>query len=351
MDAADPRLLAMLVHRGLVSEAAVLSALATGANPIDALIRDGVVTREQLAEWLQTDGGTRPRLSRYELFELLGEGGTARVFRATDRKTGAELALKVLKPEIARDPEAVQRFVRESRLLSEIESPFVVHGHRVAREGDVIFCAMDLVPGRCVQDLLAERGRLDEVTALRIVAQVARALAVLHRRGLVHRDVKPGNVIVDDEGHAVLIDLGFATAAADGRSDDAANERTTGTAAYISPEQARGETGLDVRADIYSLGATLYHLTTGSLPFRGATSEEILARQVLDALSGEAIREIGLSPQVHWLIEKCMAKEREIRFQRPEDLVAEIDALLARRTDAAPDDTDPKRPRRRRRLF
>lgn len=326
--AADMRLLALLVHRGLVAEQAARAAAASG-DPQQHLLQSGAVTAQQWRHWQQTEGGTRPVLSRYELGELLGEGAVARVFAAKDRTDQRQLALKVMREELARDPAQVERFVNEARLLLAIEHPHVVRGVRVAREGPVIFFAMELLPGRCLQDVLAEQGRLDEETALAIVADVAEALECLHQRGLVHRDVKPGNIIWSEERGAVLIDLGFAV---EGGGAAAADDATTaGTVHYIAPEQARGSAGIDARADIYALGATLYHLVTGSLPFAGRTSEEVLAKQVLESLSGERIRDLQLSPQLHWFIEKMMAKEREIRFQDPAALRTEIDAYLQQR--------------------
>jgi serine/threonine-protein kinase len=351
VDATDPRFLALLVHRGLLDAGSVKRALAHGGDVAANLVASGRVTRAQWDAWVRTEAGLRPELTRYELLEQLGQGGTARVWSARDRKDNVVVALKVLLPELCRDPKAVDRFVREARLLIDLQSPHLVQGYRVAREGETVYCAMELIEGRCLLDVLGERGRLEEGDALRIVAQIARALGALHARGLVHRDVKPGNVMLDATGRAVLIDLGFAldTAAAGG-GDAPAPATTAGTAAYISPEQARGQQDLDVRADIYSLGATLYHLVTGSLPFDGRTSEELVARAVLDALSGEAIRKLGLSPQLHWFIEKMMAKDKEHRFQSPEQLAAEIDARLAQ---AAAEqelekehDARPRRPRR-----
>src|SRR5687768_8135203 len=209
----------------------------------------------------------------------------------------------------------------------DLQHPQLVKGLRIAKEGETIFFAMERLPGRCLQDVLAEEGRLDEESALQIVVEVAEALDALHARGLVHRDVKPGNVLWSEERGAVLIDLGFAVSGADAGSGDT----TAGTVHYIAPEQARGSGTLDVRADIYALGATLYHLTTGSLPFPGRTSEEVLARQVLDSLSGERIRALGLSPQLHYFLEKMMAKEPEMRFQTPAQLQQEVAAFLQQR--------------------
>ena len=294
------------------------------------------------ARVLAPEGGTRPRLSRYELGELIGEGGVGRVFAATDRTDGAAVALKVLKAELAADAIQTERFVREARLLMELDHAHVVRGLRVAKEGETIFFAMERVPGRCLQDALLDDERLDEETALRVVVDVAGALAALHARGLVHRDVKPGNVIWSEERGAVLIDLGFALEG-DGAT---AAETTAGTVHYIAPEQARGEGKLDVRADIYALGATLYHLTTGSLPFEGNTSEEVLAKQVLESLSGDRIRALGLSPQLRYFLEKMMAKDVGMRFQTPQQLAEEVGAFLEqRRQQRALEERQAARPR------
>lgn len=318
----DPKLLALLVHKGLVPLDAAREALASGAVGRH-LVQRGVCSAAQWEEWRRTEAGTRPRLSRYELGEVLGEGHVGRVFAAVDRTDRREVALKVLRPERAVDPVEAARFVREARLLMDLHHPHLVQGQRVAKEGDTVFFAMERVPGRELLDVLRERGRLDEATALQIVVDVAQALAALHQRGLVHRDVKPGNILWSEQRGAVLIDLGFAVVGADAGGGDT----TAGTVHYIAPEQASGD-ALDVRADIYALGATLYHLTTGSLPFEGRTSEEVLAKQVLESLSGERIRSLGLSPQLHYFLEKMMAKDPAMRFQDPEHLVREVTAFL-----------------------
>ncbi len=318
-------LLALLVHRGLVTAEAARQALASG-EPGAFLVRSGHCTTAQWQQWQRTEGGTRPALTRYDVRELLGEGGVGRVFAAVDKLDNRDVALKVLRPELAKDPVQAERFIKEARLLQELAHPHLVKGYRVAKEGDTIFFAMEKLPGRCLQDTLAD-GRLDEESALQIVVEVAGALDALHARGLVHRDVKPGNVLWSEERGAVLIDLGFAVA----RDAQGGGDTTAGTVHYIAPEQARGSQQLDVRADIYALGATLYHLTTGSLPFPGNTSEEVLAKQVLESLSGERIRALDLSPQLHWFLEKMMAKEPEMRFQDPKQLQREIEAFLQQR--------------------
>lgn len=298
------------------------------------MVQKGVCTEAQWQEWLQTEGGTRPKLTRYELGDLIGEGGVGRVFAAKDKTDGSEVALKILKPELAKDEVQTERFVKEARLLMSLDHPHLVKGLRIAKEGNTIFFAMEQLPGRCLQDVLADDdfdngGRIEEEVALQVVVDVAGALLALHEQGLVHRDVKPGNVIWSEERGAVLIDLGFALQG-DAASD---SETTAGTVHYIAPEQARGDGKLDVRADIYALGATLYHLTTGSLPFEG-TSEEVLAKQVLESLSGERIRDLNLSPQLHYFLEKMMAKDPEMRFQGPEQLQRDVQAFLDQRKHA-----------------
>jgi serine/threonine protein kinase len=327
------KLLAVLVHRGLVPPELARDALASG-DPGALLVARGACTAAQWQQWQRSEGGTRPVLTRYDVRELLGEGGVGRVFAAIDRTDQKPVALKVLRAELATDPAQTDRFVREARILMQLEHPQLVKGLRVAKEGDTIFFAMEQLPGRCLQDVLAEEGRLDEDSALQIVVEVAGALSALHAAGFVHRDVKPGNVLWSEERGAVLIDLGFAVAtgdaaAAGGASGDATT--TAGTVHYIAPEQARGSSSLDVRADVYALGATLYHLVTGSLPFEGRTSEEVLAKQVLESLSGERIRALNLSPQLHWFLEKMMAKDPELRFQDAAHLQREVEAFLEQR--------------------
>ena len=316
------KLLALLVHRGEVPPDVARDAMVSG-DPGHYLVQKGICDEQQWQAWLRTEGGTRPILTRYELGKLIGEGGVGRVFAAKDKTDGTQVALKVLKPELAKDEVQTDRFVQEARLLMRLDHPHLVKGLRVAKEGETIFFAMEHLPGECLQNLIADDGRMDEEAALQVVVDVAGALLHLHEQHLVHRDVKPGNVLWSEDRGAVLIDLGFAL-----QGDAASSSDTTaGTVHYIAPEQARGDGKLDVRADIYALGATLYHLTTGSLPFEG-TSEEVLAKQVLESLSGERIRALDLSPQLHYFLEKMMAKDPEMRFQGPEQLQKDVQAFL-----------------------
>ncbi|MBL8734066.1 MAG: serine/threonine protein kinase [Planctomycetes bacterium] len=323
---ADSKLLALLVHRGLLTVDDARAAMAAG-DAARFLVQSGRCTAEQWQQWQRTEAGTRPVLSRYDVVGQLGEGAVGRVFAAIDKVDGRDVALKVLRPELARDAQQTERFVKEARLLMQLEHPQLVKGLRVAKEGETIFFVMERLPGECLQDILAREQRLDEESALQIVVEVAGALDALHQQRLVHRDVKPGNVLWSEQRGAVLIDLGFAVAGGANTGGDT----TAGTVHYIAPEQARGSDQLDVRADIYALGATLYHLTTGSLPFEGRTSEEVLRKQVLESLSGDRIRALRLSPHLHYFLEKMMAKDPAMRFQDPQQLQREIEAFLQQR--------------------
>ena len=165
----DIKLLALLVHRGLVAPALAKSAIASG-DPAAHLVAAGACTAEQWRQWRLTEAGTRPVLTRYEVREMLGEGGVGRVFAAYDKVERREVALKVLRAELAADPAQVDRFVREARLLMDLRHPHLVQGLRVAKEGGTIFFAMERLPGRSLQDVLAADGRLDAADVAKVGA-------------------------------------------------------------------------------------------------------------------------------------------------------------------------------------
>ncbi|HET6204321.1 MAG TPA: serine/threonine-protein kinase [Planctomycetota bacterium] len=347
---ADVDLLAALVHRGHVTREEAercLARLRGGVASLDELlVAEGWFAPEEVARLRRTRGGGLPEIPGYALEERIGVGGTSEVFRAKEKPAGRAVALKVLHPHLAENTPARNRFVREARLLLELEHENVVKGFRVARARvptprvaalagapttqDLYFFAMELIPGPTALELLEKRGPLPEEDALFVVLQVARALEYLRGKGIVHRDVKPGNVLVAPGNRVKLIDLGFASRP-DAPAGDVRRGSTSGTVSYLSPEQARGEDALDVRSDIYSLGVTLHHLVVGSLPFTGADDEEVMRKQVREALSSAALKGRRISPHVHYFIEKMMAKEREIRYQSPADLIADIEVQIAGR--------------------
>ncbi len=341
MDARTAETLALLVHKGFVSADDARRAL--GERRADeglpeTLARLHMLDLAEAQRLFANRVGEDPQLTRYEVVRRLGEGGTALVFEGRDKKSGEPVALKILREDFARDSKRLERFVSEAKLLCELEHEGLVRGFRVAKDAGTIFLAMELLPRETLEDRLLAGQRFSEKEALRAVRDVARALVYLRSKGLVHRDLKPGNMIRCDDGRVKLIDLGFAT-----RIGAASGGTTTvGTIAYIAPEQARGEGELDTRADIYSLGATLYHLVVGEPPFAGEDQREVLEKQVFVELSSERIKALGLSPTLHYLIEKMMAKDKAIRFQDAADIVSELDEKLGHSLDDDDETSGPK---------
>ncbi|MCH2101568.1 MAG: serine/threonine protein kinase, partial [Planctomycetes bacterium] len=255
----------------------------------------------------------------------VGAGGKTVRFGAKRDKDFARVALKILLPKLAQDAVAVRRFLAEAKTLSELNVPSVVGGHRVFRFLGTYVLEMDWVPGRTLEEYLADGETFEEKRALDVVLQTARALEEMRAAGLVHRDLKPGNIMISKEDKVTLIDLGFAGMGMEGRHD---SESTLGTPAYLAPEQARGEDNLDARADIYSLGATLYHLVIGKLPFQAGDDQEMLRKQVLEGLSGAALKGGDVSPSLHYFIEKMMAKDRDSRYATASELIEDIEAHM-----------------------
>jgi serine/threonine protein kinase len=323
---ADQEFLAALVHRGWLDREQARAVLAAPA-PATALQEAGGWDAKQLAWLRRTRGMQAPEVPGYRIGERLGVGGTAEVWAAQREKDFARVALKIQLPALARDPVATQRFVEEAKVLQSLALPGLVRCHRAFRFLGLCILELERVAGRTLEEELAEGRTYSEHEALAIVLQAARTLEGLREAGVVHRDLKPGNLMLGADGQVKLIDLGFAGRGADAR---AAAGTTLGTPAYLAPEQARGEHDLDARADIYSLGATLYHLVIGRLPFEAANDEEMLRKQVLAGLDGAALKGGRVSPTLHYFLEKMMAKDREVRYATPAALAEDLEAHLAR---------------------
>jgi eukaryotic-like serine/threonine-protein kinase len=328
-DQLDQEFLAMLVHRGFllrVDAMRVLKMTSEGcfADALSAVTGWDVNKIEFLR---RTKGLQEPEIPGYEIVRRLGEGGTSEVFGARRLKDFARVALKILRPGLALDAVAVRRFMEEAKMLKQLKVKAVVRGHRVFRFLGTFVLEMDWVGGRTLEEYLADGKTFAEQRALKIVVQTARALEEMKEAGLVHRDLKPGNIMIDKSDKVTLIDLGFAGEGMAGRVDE---DSTLGTPAYLAPEQARGESDLDSRADIYSLGATLYHLVLGQIPFQAGTDQEMLRAQVLESLNGAALKGTEVSPSLHYFIEKMMAKDRDSRYASAAALAEDIEAHVSR---------------------
>jgi serine/threonine protein kinase len=352
-DQDDVQFLALLVHRGHLTRAEaeqLFPALKSGGALDDLLVEKLGWTDDHVAKLRRTRGGEVPEIPGYEILGSLGTGGTSDVFRAREKKTGATLALKVLKPAATRHEATRAAFIAEARLLEKLEHPGLVKGYGVAKSGNTYFARLECIEGRTLLEILDQGSAFQETIALRVVLEAAEVLAYLASQSVVHRDVKPGNVMLSDEGTVKLIDLGFA-ASPDARTP--AKEGTTvGTVAYVSPEQAKGSAAADLRSDIYSLGVTLFHLVVGRLPFESSNDSEVLRMQVMQTLSSGELKGRGFSPHLHYFIEKMMAKDAEHRYQSWPELIDDVRAQIEGRESLdfqrTPDTKKAPAPRRRR---
>jgi eukaryotic-like serine/threonine-protein kinase len=301
---------------------------------------------------------TRVLNDRYEMEKTLGEGGMARVYRGTDRVLGRTVAIKVLAGKYAGDESFVTRFRREAQAAARLNHPHVVSVFDTGDDGDRHYIVMEYVEGETLGDLLRRQGRLPPDRAAAIAADVATALETAHETGLVHRDVKPGNVMLDRDGRVKVMDFGIARAAA----DDTLTQTglVLGTASYLSPEQAQGMP-VDARSDIYSLGCVLYEMLTGRPPFVADTPVSIAYKHVNEEPRPPSEVEPSVPPALDAAVMRALAKDPEDRFPTaaafrsaiagvPADGGAATEPIAAAGDTAimpatAPEQAPPRRPR------
>ncbi|MEK6207419.1 MAG: protein kinase, partial [Chloroflexota bacterium] len=259
---------------------------------------------------------------RYELAERIGGGGMADVYRAHDRTLDRDVAVKIMRPAFARDVEFAERFHREAEAMGSIAHPNIVRVLDYGTSADGPFIVMELVTGGTLRDLMRARGRVDQYAAAQIVAAISDGLEAAHIRGVLHRDLKPDNVLLDDEGRPKIADFGIARLAA-ATAITRAGE-VLGTPQYLAPEQMTGDV-VDERADVYALGVILYEMLTGAQPTGGTTPSEIVSRR-LRVDPRPPSRLVALAPAMNALVLRALARDPAHRVRRAADLRA---ALLA----------------------
>ena len=258
----------------------------------------------------------------YEILDELGRGGMAIVFKAREKQLEREVAIKVLPFSLAFDKEFVERFQREARTSAKLEHPGIIPIYRVGKSGRVIYFVMKFLRGKPLASVLAARGSLPPAEIRQIPVQVARALAYAHKGGIVHRDIKPDNIMFDEHGQAVVTDFGIAKAATGGKLTGTG--MSIGTPHYMSPEQARAQQ-LDGRSDVYSLGVVAYQSLTGSVPFDGEDSFSIGYKHIMEEIPAPPLETYD-QRTVFEIIRKMMAKSPDDRFQTADDLVQALEA-------------------------
>jgi len=290
-------------------------------------------------------------IGNYRILEKLGVGGMGVVYKARQLTMKRDVALKILPRRSARDHSFVKRFLREARSAARLNHPNIVQAFDVGEAEGVYYFAMELVDGESLRARLRRRGRIPEAEALQTARQIALALEHAHSHRMVHRDIKPDNILLTRNGVAKLADLGLAKRA----SDVAVTQGTQplGTPLYMSPEQARGHADLDARSDIYSLGATLYEAVTGSPPFTGENAAALITKHLFEKPSSPRRAVPELSEGLAAVLLKTLAKKPQDRYESPTELLRDINRLLRGRAPvcAMVRGTPPglRRSRRRRR--
>ncbi len=293
------------------------------------LVEKGVITARQLRRVVGSLEESRPTLQipGYKLISRIGSGAMATVFKAEQLSLHRIVAIKSLARRYSEDPEYVERFYREGEAAAKLNHPNIVQAIDVGEAGGRHYFVMEYVEGHTLYDELAKGKIFSEAEALRVIIQTARALAHAHERGLIHRDVKPKNIMITEDGAAKLADMGLARLAADEQTAQAEAGRAFGTPYYIAPEQIRGELDIDFRADIYSLGATLYHLVTGRVPFEGPTPAAVMHKHLKEPLTPPDHVNTSLSVGLGEVVEVMMAKRPENRYASTKDLLLDLDAV------------------------
>ncbi len=270
-------------------------------------------------------------LAGYEVLEKIGSGGMGTVYRATQLSMGRDVALKVLYHKFSQDETFVKRFIREARSAGGLNHPNIVRVYDVGHERGFYFMSMELVRGRSAHQLLCAERRIEPERALDIAIQTARALEHAQKNSIIHRDVKPENIILDEEGPVKLADLGLAKKI--GASSDAGvtmEGQVMGTPQYMSPEQVVDSSSVDHRTDIYSLGATFYFLVTGEKPFEGKSAMEAMVAVIHEEIKFSREHLTYVPKQIVRVIEKMTAKDRDKRHQTATELIKELEHIRSR---------------------
>jgi serine/threonine-protein kinase len=265
-------------------------------------------------------------LGQYELVDVLGQGGMSVVFKGRHKLTEQEVALKVLPPELAAHSQVKSRFLEEAKALATLDHPNIVHLYNFGQEDGSFVLAMQLAHGRTWERMILENKRLDWASSCRICVDVLRALEYAHGRGVVHRDMKPSNVLVRaQDGSATVMDFGIAKMTTSTRLT--ATGQTMGTVRYMSPEQVRGQE-VDLRTDIYSLGATLYESLTGETPFDGNTHFEIMSKHLSEVPRRPSTLGVELPRAVEDALMRALAKRADDRFDTARDMRKVLEQVL-----------------------
>ncbi|EQG76652.1 phosphotransferase enzyme family protein [Clostridioides difficile DA00165] len=259
--------------------------------------------------------------NRYEIIRKIGDGGMAFVYEAKDRLLNRTVALKVLRPEFVDDDEFLTKFKREAEAVASLSHPNIVNVYDVGEDGKVHYIVMEFVDGKNLKEIIQDEGILDEYTALDITKQIAMALSAAHKKGIIHRDIKPHNILISNEGRVVKVaDFGIAKAVSNSTMTNIGS--IIGSVHYFSPEQAKGKFVTN-NADLYSLGIVLYEMLIGKVPFRGDSPISIALQHINDDIDFTS----GIPQSVRTTIKKLTEKSSADRYQTAEELIEDIEYI------------------------
>ena len=290
------------------------------------LVRDGFLTSFQADHLLR---GRRPKfiIGKYLILDRIGAGGMGAVYLCEHLQLERQVALKVLPADQVQDAGALARFMREAQAVAALNHPNIVRAYDVDVEGSTYFLVMEYVDGVNLQDLITRHGPLDPIRAAHYVSQSAAGLQHAHQAGLVHRDIKPANLLVSRTGVVKVLDLGLARFFHDDEdtvTKEHSGQAILGTADYLSPEQGRNSHDVDIRADIYSLGATFYFLLAGKAPFaEGTLNQKLIWHQMKAPTPVQQLRP-DVPAAMAAVVSRMMAKDAAARYQTPGDVVAAL---------------------------
>ncbi len=283
---------------------------------------------KRLRDAIRESKDASSQIPGYKVLGKLGSGAMAVVYKAKQLSLDRVVAVKVLPKKFVQKSDYVERFYKEGRIAAKLNHNNIVQAIDVGEVGGLYYFVMEYVEGKTLYDDLAKGKIFNESEALEIILQLSRALSHAHSLGLIHRDVKPKNIMINKDGVVKLADMGLARETSDIKAAKHEQGKAFGTPYYIAPEQIRGLVDIDGRADIYALGATLFHMVTGRVPFEASTPSEVMKKHLKEPLVPPDHINTALSAGVSEVIETMMAKNRDERYKSMEEVITDLEAVL-----------------------